>query len=63
LEGTLAGLSSLAISAAIAVYLWLPPIGSFSLTGSSAVNVDRFGIVCLFGIFVARLWRALADLT
>jgi K+-sensing histidine kinase KdpD len=58
--GTLAGLSSLATSAAIAVYLWLPPIGSFGLTGSPAVTLTAFSIVWLFGIFIARLYRTAA---
>jgi hypothetical protein len=28
----------------------------------SAVTLTAFGVVCLFGVFIARLCRALADL-
>jgi two-component sensor histidine kinase len=59
--GTLAGFTSLALSAAIADYLWLPPISSFTRSASSAVTLTAFAIVCLFGIFIAGLFRALLE--
>jgi two-component sensor histidine kinase len=60
--GTLSGLSALILAALVADYFWLPPTGSFTITLSSAITLTAFGIVCLFGIFVARLLRAVAEI-
>jgi two-component sensor histidine kinase len=59
--GSLAGLSALVLSAAVADYLWLPPLGSFAINASSAITLTAFVVVCLFGIFVASLLRALVE--
>ena len=53
--GTLAGLSTLIVGAAIADYFWLPPHGN-------TVTLATFSLVCPFVIFVARLFRALVDI-
>jgi two-component sensor histidine kinase len=59
--GTLSGLTTLVLGAMIADVLWLPPMGSFRVNVDSATTLIAFGIVCLFGIFVARLLRALVE--
>ncbi|MGD0721354.1 MAG: HWE histidine kinase domain-containing protein [Roseiarcus sp.] len=59
--GSLAGLSALVLSAAVADYLWLAPTGSFAVDVASAITLTAFAVVCLFGIFVARLLRALVE--
>jgi len=53
--GTLAGLSTLIVGASIADYFWLPASGN-------TVTLVTFSLVCLFVIFVARLFRALVDI-
>jgi hypothetical protein len=59
-RGTLAALSSLAISAAIGDLSLAAADREFQPYGFLGGHVDRFGIVCLFGMFIARLCRALA---
>jgi len=60
--GTLAGLSALLLAAFVADYFWLTPIGSFRLDSDSVIAMTAFCIICLFVIFVARLFRALVEL-
>ena len=59
--GTLSALTTLVLGAVIADYLWLPPKGSFTLNLDSATTLIAFVVVCLFGIFMARLLRALVE--
>lgn len=59
--GTLSGLTTLILGAAIADYLWLPPMGGFSLQVDSATTLIAFGVVCVFGIVMAHLSRALVE--
>jgi two-component sensor histidine kinase len=59
--GTWSGLTTLVLGAAIADYLWLPPMGRFSLDVDSGTTLIAFAIVCLFGILMAQLSRALVE--
>jgi two-component sensor histidine kinase len=53
--GTLAGITALALGAGTASYFWLP-------AGDNVITLTAFTIICLFGVFMAHLFRALVQL-
>lgn len=59
--GAFSGLSTLAITAAISDYFWLPPTGSFELTATSAVPLVAFSLFGGFAILLIGLLRTLLE--